>query len=63
MAPGDHESDTPGVSSLWDNYRTSNIRITGVPEGGQKEQETENLFEKITQEPWLVWLSGLSTGL
>ena len=38
------------VSSLWDNFNRSDIRIIGVPEGEEKEQETGNLFEKIMKE-------------
>ena len=34
------------VSSLWDNFKHSNIHIIGVPEGEDKEQEIGNLFEK-----------------
>ena len=34
------------VSSLWDNFKQSNICIAGVPEGEEKEQEIGNLFEK-----------------
>ena len=34
------------VSSLWDNFKWSNIHIIGVPEGEEKEQEIGNLFEK-----------------
>ena len=34
-----------GVSSLWDNFKRSNIHIIGVP-GEEKEQEFGNLFEK-----------------
>ena len=30
----------------WDNVKRFNIRITGVPDGEEEEQETENLFEK-----------------
>ena len=30
--------------------KTMNIEITGMPEGEQEEQETENLFEKIMKE-------------
>ena len=33
----------------WDNFKHSNIQIIGVP-GEQKEQEMENLFEKIMKE-------------
>ena len=35
------------VSSLWDNFKHSNIYMTGVPEGEQKQEEIGNLFEKI----------------
>ena len=38
------------LRNLWDNFKCSNIRIIGVPEGGEEEQETENLFEKIMKE-------------
>ena len=34
------------ISSLWDNFQHSNTHIIGVPEGEEKEQEIENLFEK-----------------
>ena len=29
---------------LWDNLKRSNIRIIGVPEGEEEDQEIENLF-------------------
>ena len=38
------------ISSLWDNFKRSNIHILGVPEGEEKEQEIGNLFEKIMKE-------------
>ena len=34
------------TSSLWDNFKCSNICIIGVPEGEEEEQNTGNLFEK-----------------
>ena len=34
------------VSSLWDNFKRSNIRIIGAPEGEKKEQGIGNLFKK-----------------
>ena len=34
------------VSSLWDNFKRSNICIIGVPEGEEKQQEIGNLLEK-----------------
>ena len=35
------------LRNLWDNFKHSNIRIIGVPEGEEEEQVIENLFEKI----------------
>ena len=37
------------LRNLWDNFKCSNIRIIGVPEGEEEEQEIENLFEKIME--------------
>ena len=34
---------------LRDNFKYSNIQIIGVPEGDDKEQEMENLFENIME--------------
>ena len=34
------------MSSLWNNFKKSNIHIIGVPGGEEKEQEIGNLFEK-----------------
>ena len=34
------------LRNLQDNFKHSNICITGVQEGEEEEQETENLFEK-----------------
>ena len=38
------------LRNLWDNFKHTNIWITGMPEGEEQEQETENLFEKIMKE-------------
>ena len=38
------------LRNLQDNFKHSNIRIIRVPEGEEKEQETENLFQKIMKE-------------
>ena len=38
------------LRNLHDNFKYSNIRIIGVPEGEKEEQETENLFGKIMKE-------------
>ena len=39
-----------GLAILWDNFKCSNIRIMGVPEGEEEEQEIENLFEQIMKD-------------
>ena len=38
------------ISSLWDNFKRSNIHIIGVPEGEEKEQDIGNAFQKIMKE-------------
>ena len=38
------------LRNLWDIFKRSNMRIIGVPEGEEQEQEIENLFEQIMQE-------------
>ena len=37
------------LRNLQDNFKCSNIQITGVPEEEEEEHEMENLFEKIMQ--------------
>ena len=44
------------IRSLWDNFECSNIHIIGVPEEEDKEQEIENLFEKIMKENFPDWV-------
>ena len=38
------------ISSLWDDFKKSNIHIIGMPKGEEKEQEIGNLFENIMKE-------------
>ena len=38
------------LRTLWDNFKRSNNRITGVPEGEEEEQEIENSFENMMKE-------------
>ena len=38
------------LRDLWGNMICNNICIIGIPEGEEKEQEIENLFEKIITE-------------
>ena len=46
----------PTHKQLWDNFKKSNIRLIGVPEGEEKEQEIGHLFEKNNERkfPYLV---------
>ena len=41
------------LKNLWDNFKSSNIQIIGVPEGEEEEQEIENLFQQIMKENFL----------
>ena len=38
------------LRNLLDNFKHSNIRIIGVPEGEEEDQEIENLVEKVMKE-------------
>ena len=38
------------LRNLRDNFKHSNIRIIGVPEREEEDQEIENLFEQIMKE-------------
>ena len=38
------------LRNLQDKCKSSNIRIIGVPEGEEEEQQIENLFEQIMKE-------------
>ena len=42
------------LRNLWDNFKPYNIQIIGVPEGEEKEQRIENLFEKIMKESFPI---------
>ena len=44
------QKNEDSVSSLWDNFKRSNICIIGVAEGEEKELIIGNLFEKIMKE-------------
>ena len=47
------------LRNLLDNFKHSNIRIIGVPEGEEEEQGIENLFQKIMKENFLILLKEL----
>ena len=41
---------TKSLRDLWDNVQRTNIRIIGVPEGEEREKETEKIFQEIIAE-------------
>ena len=40
------QKNEDSITSLWDNFRHSNIHIIGVPEGEEKEQKLEIYLKK-----------------
>ena len=38
------------LRDLWDNIKRNNVRITGVPEGEEREKGPEKIFEEIIVE-------------
>ena len=44
------QNNEDSINSLWDKFKRSNIHLTGVTEGEEKEQEVGNVFEKIMKE-------------
>ena len=38
------------MRNLWDIFKCTNIWTMGMPEGEEKEQEIENIFEKMMKE-------------
>ena len=41
------KTNEEGLRELWDNIRGTNIPIRGVPEGEEREKETEKIFQEI----------------
>ena len=35
------------LRELWDNVKHTNIHVTGMPEGEEREKETEKIFQEI----------------
>ena len=46
MKKQDFKKKEERLRNLWDNFKHSNIRIIGEPEGEEEDQDIENLFEK-----------------
>ena len=43
------------LRNIWDNFKCSDIQITGVPKGEEEEQQIENLLEQIMKENFPIW--------
>ena len=50
MKKQERKKNEESLRKLRDKFKHSNIRIIGVPEGEEEEQEIENLFENIMKE-------------
>ena len=50
MKKQEFQKNEERLRNLWDNFKHSNIQIIGVPEGEEKEQKIEDLFEKVMKE-------------
>ena len=44
------KTNAESLRELWDNAKHTNICITGVPEGEEREKETEKIFQEIIAE-------------
>lgn len=44
------KKDEDSLINLWDNIQRINIHIVRVPDGEEKEKETETLFQEIMAE-------------
>ena len=38
------KANEESLRELWDNVKCTNIRIIGLPEGDEREKETEKIF-------------------
>lgn len=38
-----------GLNNLWDSIKQSNVHVIRVPEGGERADEEENVFEEILE--------------
>ena len=44
------KTNEESLRELWDNVKHTNIRIIGVPEGEEREKETEKIFQELIAE-------------
>ena len=41
------KTNEESLREFWDNVKRTNIRIIGVPEGEEREKETEKIFKEM----------------
>ena len=44
------QKNESNIRDLWDNIKRANLHILGIPEGKEKENGIENIFEEIMAE-------------
>uniref|UniRef100_A0A8D1XAT4 L1 transposable element RRM domain-containing protein n=1 Tax=Sus scrofa TaxID=9823 RepID=A0A8D1XAT4_PIG len=44
------KTNEESLRELWDNVKRTNIRITGVPEGEERQKGTEKIFQEVRAE-------------
>ena len=44
------KTNEESLRELWDNVKHTNVRIIGVPEGEEREKETEKIFQELIAE-------------
>ena len=44
------KTNEESLREFWDNVKRTNISIIGVPEGEEREKETEKIFQEIIAE-------------
>ena len=56
-----NEKSEDSLRDFWENIKHTNIHITGVPEGEEKEKGPKKIFEEIIAETSLTWERKQST--
>ena len=49
------KTNEESLRELWDNMKRTNVRVIGVPEGEEREKETEKIFQEIIAENSPTW--------
>ena len=49
------KTNEESLRELWDNVKCTNIRIVGVPEGEEREKETEKIIPEIVVKNFPQW--------